>query len=180
MKTRNFSLVIVIILGISSFVNATPPEDGKTIFMSRCAGCHNVNKNLTGPALAGVHERRSIEWIIKFVKSSQAVVKSGDKEAVALFEKFNKVQMPDHSDLSAENIKNIVEYIKGETVVTDTKVPFAKPGMKLYPYTPLSVTKDYGVFAVYIIVVVVLIMTLLFAVRLKDFRRNGGNMQVSK
>jgi cytochrome c2 len=175
MKTRNLLLVIITILGFRSFVNATPPEDGKAIFMSRCAGCHNVNKNLTGPALAGVHERRSIDWIIKFVKSSQTLVKNGDKDAVTLYEKFNKVQMPDHSDLSTENIKNIVEYIKTESVPTGSETPFAKPGKKVYPYTPLSLSKNYGLFVSYGIVVFLLVMTLLFVVRLTDFRRKTGN-----
>ena len=31
-------------------------KEGKTIFSTRCAGCHNVNKTLTGPALAGVDQ----------------------------------------------------------------------------------------------------------------------------
>jgi cytochrome c2 len=93
MKTRLFLLTFFTAIVVSA--NATPPvEDGKTIFTARCAACHNVNKQLTGPALAGVHERRSIDWIIKFVHSSQTMVKSGDKDAVALFEKFNKIPMP--------------------------------------------------------------------------------------
>ena len=67
---------------------------------------------MTGPALAGVDQRRSIDWIINFVHSSQTVIKNGDAYAVALYQKFNKVQMPDHPDLSPGDIKNIVAYIK--------------------------------------------------------------------
>jgi len=52
---------------------ADPPvNEGKVIFNSRCASCHNVNKILTGPALAGVDQRYSIDWIVNFVHSSQA------------------------------------------------------------------------------------------------------------
>jgi hypothetical protein len=68
------------------------PEEGRTIFMSRCAACHSVNKQLTGPALAGVYERRSTDWIVNFVQSSQTVIKRGDKDAVALFE--NSIRSP--------------------------------------------------------------------------------------
>ena len=172
MKNRIFLLTL-----FSSFVvgvYASPPvEDGKTIFTSRCASCHNVNKQLTGPALAGVHERRSIDWIINFVHSSQAVVKSGDKYAVALYEKFNKIPMPDHQDLSAENIKSIVEYIKSESkTTTEEKAPFEKPS-KLRPnYVPLSIQKDYGVFLGYLAAVGILVLVLLFAVQASTYKRS--------
>jgi mono/diheme cytochrome c family protein len=153
---------------------ATPPvEEGKTIFAARCASCHNVNKVLTGPALAGVHDRHSIDWIISFVKSSQTMVKGGDKAAVALFEKFNKIPMPDHPDLTADNIKNVVEYIKTEAKVGEEKAPFAKPS-KLRPnYTPLSITGDASFFIGYLGVVALLIIVLLFAVQLKQYERNS-------
>ncbi|MEJ7676628.1 MAG: cytochrome c [Segetibacter sp.] len=64
---------------------APSSEEGKTIFTNRCAACHNVNKELAGPALSGIDKRRPIDWIIKFVHSSQAVVKSGDTYAVNLY-----------------------------------------------------------------------------------------------
>src|SRR3712207_55348 len=107
MKIKFLFFSLLILAGFAAM--ATPPvEEGKTIFATRCASCHNVNKVLTGPALAGVHEHRSIDWIVSFVKSSQSIVKGGDKDAVAIFEQFNKIPMPDHPDLTAENIKNVV------------------------------------------------------------------------
>ena len=81
MKIKFLFFSFLIISGIAAYA-APPVEEGKTIFAARCASCHNVNKVLTGPALAGVHERRSIDWIVSFVKSSQAMVKSGDKDAI--------------------------------------------------------------------------------------------------
>ena len=106
-------LIAFLIIGTQLFA-APPASDGKTIFTARCAGCHNINRQIVGPALAGVDQRRSIEWIVKFVQSSQALVKSGDKDAVALFEQFNKMPMPDHADLTADNVKSIVAYINEE------------------------------------------------------------------
>ena len=57
------------------------------IFSSRCASCHNVNKVVVGPALAGVSDRHTEDWIIHFVHSSQSVIKGGDTAAIALYEK---------------------------------------------------------------------------------------------
>src|SRR6476660_9843167 len=109
MKIR---LILFTLLLSATALAAPPAEEGRAIFTARCAGCHNVNKILTGPALAGVDQRHSIDWIINFVHSSQTVIKSGDKTAVALFEKFNRIQMPDHPDLTEKNIRDVVEFIK--------------------------------------------------------------------
>jgi mono/diheme cytochrome c family protein len=176
MNSKQSLLTLWVLLGMTTMVYANP-GDGKAIFTTRCAGCHNVNKKLTGPALAGVHERRSMEWIVKFVKSSQAVVKSGDKDAVALYQQFNRMPMPDHADLTSENIKSIVDYIKAETVVTDSKAPFAKPGKMQTAYLPLSIAKDYNLFIVYLAVVALLIAILLLAVRINDLQPKADEQQ---
>ena len=170
MKTKIF-LAIFLFSATLHTIAAPPLAEGKTIFTARCAACHSVNKVITGPALAGVDQRHSIDWIINFVHSSQTVIKSGDEKAVALFEKFNKIQMPDHPDLTADNIKSIVEYIKSEATSGDAdKAPFSRPG-KLRPvYAPISIT-NYGFFIGYLAVVAMLIVGLLFAVQVKSIER---------
>lgn len=166
------SLIIVALMIFPLRMLATPPvEEGKSIFLSRCAACHNVNKQLTGPALAGVHERRSIEWIINFVNSSQSMVKGGDKDAVALFEKFNKVPMPDHPDLTADHVKSIVEYIKTESRPVVEETPFNKPPVKEGTFVPLSLKKDWDFFAIYLGVVFLLVVALTYAVKVKSLEK---------
>lgn len=168
MKTR----ILILILFISSAARALPVVDeGKAIFTARCAACHNVNKIVTGPALAGVEERRSVDWIISFVHSSQTLVKSGDPTAVELFNKFNNIPMPDHPDLTPDNIKNILAYIKSETKMVSDAAPFARPA-KLHPaYVPLTIN-NYGFFLSYFGLVGVLILVLLMAVRTKEYERS--------
>jgi cytochrome c551/c552 len=172
MKNRIFLLTLFTAFVVST--NAVPPsEEGKTLFTARCAACHNINKQLTGPALAGVHERRSIEWIINFVHSSQTMVKKGDKDAIALYEKFNKIPMPDHSDLTDDNIKSIVEYVKAEGKASTEVALFSRPG-KLRPnYVPLSIKNDYLLFIGFFFVMGVLVTVLLFAVNASDFKRKA-------
>lgn len=175
MKTKLFFALIM--MAIAFTVHAGPTDEGKNIFTARCAACHNVNKIMTGPALAGVDQRRPIEWIINFVHSSQTVIKKGDGYATALFEKFNKVTMPDHPDLTADNIKNIVEYIKSEASTNSPgNVPFAKPLISQPYYIPLSIKNDYPVFIGYLVAVLLLGGTLLLAVHLYSFRHHvDGN-----
>jgi cytochrome c551/c552 len=171
MKAGAIITFFATLLGVATL--ATPPiEEGKAIFSTRCASCHSVSKVLTGPALGGVHERRSIDWIVSFVQSSQSLVKSGDKDAVALFEKFNRIPMPDHADLSAGDVKSIVEFIKSESISDAAmKAPFAKPGSIQPNYAPLSIT-NYGFFLGYFAAVILLIAALLFAVQLKEYERS--------
>lgn len=173
MKSKIF-VSIILILFFNAGVNANPdlPIEGKSIFMSRCAGCHNVKKPLTGPALAGIDERRSMDWIINFVHSSQSMVKKGDKDAVAIFEKFNRIPMPDHADLTSDHIKSIVEFIKSESKpVEENKAPFAKPGKKLARYDLISTT-DYWLFGALVVSVLLLIGALVFASRVRAMKEN--------
>src|SRR5688572_12333107 len=143
MKIKLLSLLVTVL--VVSTAQAIPPvEEGKLIFSSRCASCHNVNKVLTGPALAGLDERRSIDWIVSFIQSSQTLIKNGDKDAVALFEKFNKIPMPDHPDLTKENIKSIVDYIKSESKASEEKAPFVKPEKERPNYRPYSIQQDWA------------------------------------
>ena len=91
---------------------ASAQESGQQIFQKSCAACHSIGGGrLVGPDLKGVSDRRPQDWLIKFTKSSQALVKSGDKTATALFEEFNKMPMPDQA-LSDEQIKKVLAHIK--------------------------------------------------------------------
>ncbi len=168
MKNKKFLTIALMLLTTTLSGYASPGEEGKTIFMSRCAGCHNVNKIVTGPALAGIDNRRPIEWIIKFVHSSQSVVKSGDPYAVSLFEKFNKIQMPDHADLTEDNIKSIVAYVKS---ASGNPSPNASPNIPSGVIVNLPISeKNYMAIIIYFVAVLMLMAALLAAVHVKDLQ----------
>lgn len=176
MKTKKY-VILGWLLFLGYVLLAAPPvEEGKSIFMTRCAACHNVNKNLTGPALNGIDKKRSTEWIISFVRSSQTMVKAGEKDAVALFEKFNKIPMPDHADLTDENINTILEYIKAESKELTTTIPFI-PGKLKTTYTPVKLN-DYYFFGGFLAVVAMLVMILYFAVQSKTYEQKIRNNSV--
>jgi cytochrome c2 len=95
------------------FLNiSTYAQDGESIFKTICAVCHKTtSEKLIGPGLANIHEKRSKEWFNKFVTSSQALIKSGDEDAVKIFDEFNKIVMPDQVFSDAE-LDALYEYIK--------------------------------------------------------------------
>ena len=87
------------------------PAEGKKIFTTVCFACHTVGKGkLVGPDLAGVTKRRSREWLHKFIPNSTKFIASGDKDAKAVFEEFNKMVMPPQA-LSAAKIDSVLAYI---------------------------------------------------------------------
>jgi len=169
-------VISILTLFIITCVFSIPPVDeGKMIFTSRCASCHNVNKVVVGPALAGVSDRHTEDWIIKFVHSSQTVIKGGDKTATDLYEKFNKVPMPDHTDLSATSIKSILAYIKAETKTSTEAVGF-RPNQLRTPYTPVLST-NWEFFTGYMVLVLLLASAMILLVRVKEIERKETGKQ---
>jgi mono/diheme cytochrome c family protein len=108
----------LIVAGVSLNPDTAQAKTGEEIFFqSGCNACHTIGGGrLIGPDLLGVSERRSEEWLVKFVQHSQAMVEAGDPVAVALFEEHNKVTMPDQVLTKAE-ILAVVEYAKTPRII---------------------------------------------------------------
>ncbi|RKD12435.1 cytochrome C [Pelobium manganitolerans] len=85
---------------------------GEALFKSNCGACHAIDKRVLGPALAGINQKQSNEWLHKWIKNSQGLIASGDKDAVAIFEEFNKMAMPAFPQLSDADIDNILAYVE--------------------------------------------------------------------
>jgi mono/diheme cytochrome c family protein len=86
------------------------PVKGKELFNSNCAACHKLDGKSTGPALRGIAEKHDMPWMYKWVHNSAALIKSGDKAAVKVFEENNKVPMTAFPALSESNIDDIIAY----------------------------------------------------------------------
>ncbi len=93
--------------------DAAAVQAGDALFKANCTQCHAVNEQVVGPALAGISKRRPITWIIPWIHNSAKVVASGDEYAVALYNKFQKQQMPSFA-LSDKEITSIVAYITSQ------------------------------------------------------------------
>jgi mono/diheme cytochrome c family protein len=87
---------------------------GGAIFKQKCTSCHAIDRAVVGPALKGVTERRDNAWLIKWIKNSQALIASGDPEAVKLFNEYNKSVMTPFPELSDDDINNILAYVEAE------------------------------------------------------------------
>lgn len=96
---------------ISLGLSSTNLTRGQWLFKGRCAACHGISNELTGPALAGISDRRSEDWIVAFVRSPQQMISEGDQTALEVFDMYNSLPMPPQKDLSDNDIRDIIAYI---------------------------------------------------------------------
>ena len=108
-------LLLVSFLSYGSSAFAQSATEGAALFKQKCTACHAMDKKLVGPALKGIHEQRDEDWLIKWIKNSQAMVAAGDPEAVKIFEEYNKVAMPSFPELTDDNVRSIIAYFKAES-----------------------------------------------------------------
>ncbi|MDF2187399.1 c-type cytochrome [Paraflavitalea sp. CAU 1676] len=85
---------------------------GKALFDEKCATCHGVDKELTGPALRGIQDRvKDKKLLHDWIRNSPAVLKAGNPYFQGLYEKYGKVSMSVFPSLTDEEIDNILLYI---------------------------------------------------------------------
>jgi cytochrome c551/c552 len=107
-KTSIFSILLLLVI---SFQNLKA-QDGKALFQANCASCHAVNKDLTGPALAGVEERVPDKKLLHaWIHNNQKVLASGNKYFNDLYVKYNKTPMQVFESLSDADIDAILKYV---------------------------------------------------------------------
>ncbi|MCF6170435.1 MAG: cytochrome c [Bacteroidales bacterium] len=105
---------LLLFIGIFTFTIIFAGE-GEDIFKKTCAACHTIGKGrLVGPDLKNVADKQSQEWLVSFIKSSTTKIKSGDAAALAIFEEYNRILMPDNNFTDAQII-NVLNYISSGT-----------------------------------------------------------------
>ena len=163
---------LLLIFSFSSHSQELDINKGKSLFNANCAACHKLNKNLIGPALAGVSEKYEKEWLYTWIKNSSAMIKSGDERAVAIWEEYNKAAMNAFPQLSNEDIDNILAYTdyKPEPVVAATAL--SSGTVQLEPQSSLS--QDLVLVALIIILLVLITMLYLVNKTLRDIATRNG------
>lgn len=98
--------------------------DAATEYKKNCATCHHISGgDLLGPDLAGVTERRSEKWLIKFIQYPSGMIEGDEEEpgyekpdpiAQKLYELY-KPQIMGEQELDEDQIKDLLAYIKKES-----------------------------------------------------------------
>jgi mono/diheme cytochrome c family protein len=114
-------------------------KNGKKLFKSNCASCHKLDKKLVGPALTGVTDKYSEEWLTKWIRNNAELRASGDEDAIAIFEEYNGSVMSAFPMLSDQDIFDILQY----TIEGDVK-PVTTGGDVAGGTTVVVESKDYS------------------------------------
>lgn len=86
-------------------------ERGKQLFVTRCASCHKVNQELTGPALKGAEARwPDKQKLYAFIRNSEEVIRN-DKYARELWLQYNQTVMLAQPGLTDADIRAVLDYI---------------------------------------------------------------------
>jgi mono/diheme cytochrome c family protein len=96
--------------------------EGEKLYQANCTACHAINDKIVGPALKDVHIKRDAKWLVKWIKNSQALIKSGDALANQVYKENNEMMMTSFESLSDDQIGSIIEYIKQESEAASAPV----------------------------------------------------------
>lgn len=101
-------------------------SEGETLFKATCVACHTIGGgNLVGPDLSGVTQRRSREWLSRWILEPDRMLAEGDPTAQALLKEFHGVPMP-NAGLQPAQVAALIAYIEGGSAASPAQ-PAALP-----------------------------------------------------
>ena len=108
-------------------------EEGEKLFKQNCASCHLMSSaRLVGPGLEGVTDKYEKEWLISWIRNSQALIASGDERAIEVFEAYNKSVMTSF-DFSDDEFTALLDYLANppvkEEIASNSTQNSAEQGM---------------------------------------------------
>ncbi|HLF47351.1 MAG TPA: c-type cytochrome [Chitinophagaceae bacterium] len=110
--TSKRTLLLLLFLVLATF--NTYAQDGKVLFSSKCATCHNVFKKGTGPALGGFQERDNGKWsdikeLTAWIKNPAAYI-AKDTYTASLKAEYGSL-MQASPDITEAEVTAIAAYI---------------------------------------------------------------------
>lgn len=86
--------------------------EGKSIFEAKCSACHKIETKYIGPALKGVTERRTPEWIMNMILNPENMIQK-DPIAKKLLGEIGAPMANQH--LKQEEARKVLEYFRTQT-----------------------------------------------------------------
>jgi protein SCO1/2 len=112
--------------------------NGKNLFLSRCTTCHTMGQgDKLGPDLLGVVSRRDRQWLTRWLKEPEVMLKEKDPLAIALLDQYNNIPMP-NLKLKSTDISDLIEYMQEE----ERRVNATPKSLLPQPYKLQSIIKN--------------------------------------
>ena len=84
--------------------------NGKASFYESCSGCHNFRQDGMGPALGGITDSVSVDWLQHFIRDPKKMFESGDVRTRQLTKSY-RVAMPSFSSFTDDKINGIIAFL---------------------------------------------------------------------
>ena len=91
-------------------IDQTMVTEGEAVFKAKCTACHKISKKFVGPALKGITQRRSPEWIVNMTMNPEEMIKK-DPIAIQLLAEANGAPMA-NQNLTEEEARVLLEYFR--------------------------------------------------------------------
>ena len=91
-------------------INQELATEGQATFQTICTACHMAEQRMIGPALKGVYERRSPEWVMNMIMNPDGMLRE-DPIAKALLQEYNNAIML-NQNLTQEQARAVAEYLR--------------------------------------------------------------------
>ena len=105
-------------------------NSGEYVFNTHCSACHTIGRgDKVGPDLQGVAAVRNRKWLTRIIAEPDKLLAAKDPLAMALFRKYNRIQMP-NLRLSGDDLTAVIEYLNSQPpapVNKNTKQGLVKP-----------------------------------------------------
>jgi len=102
--------------GVGPITNVTLGEidealvaKGHKIFKAKCTACHKIKKRYIGPALKGVTQRQSPEWIMNMILNPEKMIVENET-AKELLKEFSAPMANQH--LTEDEARAVLEYFR--------------------------------------------------------------------
>jgi protein SCO1 len=106
----------------TSYAEAKPidlSDQGRYIFAKQCAACHTIGHgDKIGPDLQGVTSIRERRWLERFIAMPDKLLEEKDPLAMMLYEKYNKVNMP-NLRMADVDLKNLIDFLERQSTAQD-------------------------------------------------------------
>ena len=86
---------------------------GRAVYELKCSACHKISKRFVGPALAGVTERRTPEWIMNMILNPEKMVAENALAKKLLAEYLSPMA---NQSLTESEARSILEYFRTKKV----------------------------------------------------------------
>ena len=91
-------------------INQNLAKSGKKLFNQLCTSCHMIKEESVGPAIKGILDRRSPEWIMNMILNPTEMLQE-DPIAKKLLAEYNNEYMY-NQNLIEDEAREIIEYFR--------------------------------------------------------------------